>query len=195
MSLVKYKLEILKETDIIGLKMAIVPTFPFEIKTQNGINRYWFSWNELQQQVNFLNNIFKFTRINAVQTKYDEYLKQTAKFDSNALYKNIMANNLVINNKEAFGIEHQIVLRPNKYPYDFGTNQHYLLWIHPKCSDEFKEKIFTKDGLNEIIDDLLLQHSDSLNHLQRKERLLFRNAPANKSVLAIEHFHIIFKME
>lgn len=195
MSLIKYKLEILKETDIIELKMAIVPTFPFEIKTQTGINRYWFSWNELQQQINFLNNIFKFTRINTIQTKYDEYLKQNATFDNNALYENIMASNLVIDNKEAFGIEDQIVLRPNKYPYDFGANKHYLLWIHPNCSDEIKEKIFTKDGLNDTIDDLLLQHDENLEHLQRKERLLFRNAPANKSVLAIEHFHIIFKME
>ena len=140
MCLIKYKLEILKETDIIGLKMAIVPTFPFEIKRQNGIDRCWFSWNDLQQQVNFLNNIFKFTRINAVQEKYDEYLKQTTSLDNNALYENIMANNVVINNKDAFGIENQFVLRPNKFPYDFGENQHYLLWIHPNCSDENQRK-------------------------------------------------------
>ena len=34
MSFIKYKLEILKEKDVIGLKMAIVPTFPFQIKTK-----------------------------------------------------------------------------------------------------------------------------------------------------------------
>lgn len=195
MSRIKYKLEILKEKDIIGLKMAIVPTFPFKLKKNDTETIHWLSWNDLQQQMNFLNNIFGFTRTIPIQEKYDEYLKSTVDLDSNALHKNIMAKNLTINNKSSFGIEEQFVFRKNNYPYDFGKNKHYLLWIHPKCSDDIKEKIFTQNGLNDIIDDLLLKHDALLNHLQRKERLFFRNAPINKSVLSIEHFHVLFKME
>lgn len=193
MSLVKYKLEILKENQ--RVTMAIVPTFPFKLKKNGTETLFWLSWNELQQQINFLDNIFGFTRTIPTQQKYDAYLKQTANLNSDALYENIMANNLVINNKDAFGIQDQFVFRPNKYPYDFGKNEHYLLWIHPKCIKETKEKIFTQNGLNDIIDDLLLQHDNLLNHLQRKERLLFRNTSINKSVLLVEHFHVIFKME
>lgn len=193
MSRIKYKLKLLKEKHTIGLKMAIVVTFPFQ-KNENA-TLYWLSWNELQQQTNFLENILGFTRTIPTQQKYDKYLKKNAEIDSNALHKNIMTTKLVINNKTSFGIEEQFVFRINNYPYDFAKNEHYLLWIHPKCSHEIKEKIFTKDGLNNIIDDLLLQHNDLLDHLQRKERLLFRNAPIKKSVLTIDHFHVIFKMD
>ena len=195
MSFIKYKLEILKEKDVIGLKMAIVPTFPFQIKTTTTATHGWLSWSELQHSINFLENIYGFTRTVPIQKKYDEYLQTTTDFDSNALYESIMTNNLVINNKESFGLENQFVFRPNQFPYDFGKNEHYLVWIHPNCSSQLKEKIFTKNGLNDIIDDLILLHNDSLNHLERKERLLFRNASINKSVLSIEHFHVIFKME
>lgn len=174
--------------------MIIVSKIPFKLK--NGTETLqWLSWNELQEQINFLNNVFGFTRIIQIQEKYDKYLKTTANLESNVLHKKIMEKNLKINNKSSFGIEEQFVFRKNNYPYDFGKNEHYLLWIHPKCSNEIKEKIFTQHGINDIIDDLLLKYDAFLDHLQRKERLLFRNAPINKSVLSIEHFHVIFKME
>ena len=192
MSYYMYELNTLIEKHI--FTMSVTPTYPF-IYSDNGENKEGrLTWTELQRMVIFDNNLLNFTRTEACQKKYDKYLSDTCHFDEEMLKQKIMKN-LVIDNKRSFGIKNKFVFRENNYPYNFGNNKHYLLWVHPDCEKDIKDRLTKKTFLNEVIDDILLTYHNQLNELQRKERLLFRNAMVNKSVPSIEHFHVIFKME
>ena len=153
-----------------------------------------FDWNREKAQINFLQNTKVFGRTYQVQQKYDKYLANQSSIkptDSDqAIKERILNTELPINGQGVYGIENQITLRKNNFPYNFGDNQHYLLWIHPNCSSALKSKIFTPDGINKVIDKLLI---DAPEELRNTDRIIFRNAPENKSVLLVEHFHIVFK--
>jgi hypothetical protein len=155
-----------------------------------------FDWKKEKSEINFLQNRHFFGRTELVQRKYDIYLaKQKRNATNNSdlyLKERILNTELPINSDEVFGIENQITLRKNTFPYNFGNNQHYLLWIHPDCSNILKSKIFTLDGINRVIDNILDKAPDELRN---SDRIIFRNATENKSVLLVEHFHVVFKAE
>ena len=155
-----------------------------------------FDWNKEKREINFLQNKKVFGRTDLVQEKYDQYLRNQTNLNPKnsdvAIKDRILNTELPINEDGVFGIENQVTLRKNNFPYDFGDNHHYVLWIHPNCSSTLKSKIFTPEGINRVIDRIL---ADAPDELRNTDRIIFRNAPENKSVLLIEHFHVIFKKQ
>jgi len=177
-------------------KLLVISLGTFQTNNTRTPGQMSFDWNKEKAEINFLQNRKFFGRKEAVQRKYDHYLANLAKKSTNNsdldLKERILNTELPINSKEVFGIENQITLRKNNFPYNYGDNKHYLLWIHPNCPSSIKSKIFTLDGINQIIDGLLV---DAPDELRNSDRIIFRNAPENKSVLLVEHFHIVFKAE
>ena len=147
-----------------------------------------FNWNEEKNSIDFLNNTKKFERTRATQSKYDEFLSDYT--DHKEIYQNIIEKKLPINSEMVYGIPGKVTLRKNCFPYDFGGHYHYILWLNPKCTDAIKNQLFTISGMNNIIDKLLENAPDNL---RTADRIVFRNAIQNKSVLLVEHFHIVFK--
>ena len=193
MSRIKYKLESLKESN--GQTMTLVPTYPYKYRKNAELCEGTMSWNEITETIIFSDNVLLFTRTKSCQQKYNTYLEKTIGLSESALLENIIKNNLCVDNKNSFGIENKFVYRKNAYPYDFGKNQHYLLWIHPSCEKQLIIKLLNKDNLSTLIDSLITCNKLHLGHLHERPRIMFRNAPVNKSVKAVEHFHVIFKME
>lgn len=154
-----------------------------------------FNWNKEKREINFLQNTKVFGRTDSIQQKYDRYLANQTSAGSTssdqAIKERILNTELPIRGEGVYGIENQVTLRKNNFPYNFGDNQHYLLWIHPNCSSALKAKIFTPEGINQVIDQLLI---NAPYELRNTDRIIFRNAPENKSVLLVEHFHVIFKV-
>jgi len=154
-----------------------------------------FDWKKEKSEINFLQNRHFFGRTELVQRKYDRYLAKHASKITNSdmsIKDRVINTELPINSTGVYGIENQLTLRKNTFPYNFGNNKHYLLWIHPDCSTSLKSKIFTLDGINRVIDGILDEAPDELRN---SDRIIFRNAAENKSVLLVEHFHVVFKAE
>ena len=169
--------------------------YPFTILVDGVTKSGSLSWKDLQEQTDFRDNIFHFTRTAECQGQYDSYLKETADLGAAALHNRIVKTNLDIDNSESFGESGIYTFRKNTFPYDFGKNAHFLLWIHPDCHEKTKKQFFDKEYINETVTSLIVRHRSALGNLYGKERLIFRNASINKSVRSIEHFHVIFKFE
>jgi hypothetical protein len=144
-------------------------------------------WEELKKSVDFLENNLKFQRKPKIQEKYDLFM-QDMKDNSIDMTHHILKNEMLIDNLNSVGVDNKFILRRNKYPYDFGTHKHFVLWIHPNCDTSLKSKIFKKEGCERIIKDLTSKYPDIIND----QFIIFRNASKNKSVETIEHFHVVF---
>ena len=193
MSRIKYKLELLKDSN--GITMTLVPKYPYKYRKESQLYEGSMSWKEISERIIFSDNVLLFTRTEMCQKKYDSYLEKTIGMSEKALFENIIKDNLYVDNENSFGIENKFVFRKNAYPYDFGENEHYLLWIHPNCEKKFVSSLMNKNNLDNVIDSLITCNKLHLSHLHEQPRIMFRNAPINKSVKMVEHFHIIFKME
>jgi hypothetical protein len=145
------------------------------------------SWDEIKRTINFLDNMYKFERKKAVQLKYNRVLQNI----NTSVYQHIIDTELHIDNINSFGKQNKYTLVKNRYPYNFGTNLHYVLWIHPNCDKSTKSKIFNKDYIDLLLHELL-ENTDLLGN---KDYIVFRNAHINQSINMIDHFHIIFKCE
>mgnify|MGYP001428048014 CR=1 FL=1 len=174
------------------LNVITVDVLPrFTVSYFDGSKRHSckMSWDDLENTIDFLDNMLKFERTPLIQSKYDNFLCQlkSSKID---VADHILKNEIVIDNINSIGIEGKYVLSKNRYPYDFGDHHHYLLWIHPDCDNDTKLNIFDKSKCHKIIFDLVHNYS-SISTINKKF-MIFRNNPKNKSVQAIEHFHVIF---
>lgn len=150
-----------------------------------------FNWEKTARDIDFLNNNTVFGRIPSIQSNYDTFL-ETQDGSDEKIYQRIVDTELPITGPAVFGIEGQITLRKNNFPYNFGGNRHYLLWIHPGCSIALKNQIFTKKGINDVLDKLL---ANGPENIKNADRIIFRNSIQNKSVLLVEHFHIVFRQD
>ena len=150
-----------------------------------------FNWETTAGDIDFLNNNTVFGRTRNIQSKYDKFL-ETQDGSNEKIYERIVDTELPITGPTVFGIEGQITLRKNNFPYNFGGNLHYLLWIHPGCSRALQTQIFTKKGINDVLDKLLANGPDNI---KKADRIVFRDSLQNKSVLLVEHFHIVFRQD
>lgn len=169
----------------------------FTIKVSNGISDTFrkVSWNSLLNSIDYLNNTIKFSRKEQIQEKYDRYMSK-AKKEEISLFDRMMNTEIIIDGVNSFGIENEFVFRKNRFPYDFGTHEHWVLWLHPNCSEKTKMMIFDQDesaSLIEYIVRIFLDRELIYDEENNKPFIMFRNAPVNKSIPCIEHFHIILK--
>jgi hypothetical protein len=172
-----------------SLKVNMSPRF--SVSYFDGTKRHQckMAWNDLENAVDFLDNKLKFERTSAIQKRYDTFLEYLNKSSINVA-EHIIKCELPIDGINSVGIENKITLSKNRYPYDFGDHSHYLLWIHPDCDQKTKTNIFEKSSCHKIIFDLV--HTNKSIENLNKKFIIFRNNPTNKSVQAIEHFHVIF---
>ena len=143
-------------------------------------------WSDLDKAVDFLDNKLKFERKVEVQSRYDIFLDKMKK-EGKSVYNHIINNEMKINLVDSFGEPNEYTICRNKFPYDFGTHQHYLLWVHPNCNQKTREIIFDKDKCYDFVKNV----SSKNKNLLGDRFIIFRNAPINKSVQTIEHFHVI----
>ena len=146
------------------------------------------SWNELETQINFLENVLKFERSAIVQSDYDIFLEKMKKSGC-SIFSHILENEMKIDNVNSIGVQGKYTLTKNRYPYDFCNHKHFVLWIHPDCDKEFQSTIFSKDKCYEFIKKLSIENEELFGEPERF--IIFRNAPINKSVHTIEHFHVL----
>lgn len=167
----KYKIEMLyKRFSVLAFSLPVMTT-----------------WNELKKTINFTDNTINFGRTPLVQAKYDAFLEKM-KREEIEVKDHILENEMRINGTSQFGRETQFTLTKNKFPYSFGGHEHWVFWIHPDCPSDVKSKCFTKRGLRSTICELIRENNLPLSD----DMILFRNCLANKSVPAIEHFHVFF---
>ena len=143
-------------------------------------------WEDLDKAVDFLDNKLKFERKEHVQSRYDTFLEKM-KNEGRSIYDHIIDNEMKINSVDSFGESKQYTVCRNKFPYDFGNHRHFLLWIHPDCNQKTREVIFDKDKCYEFVKQVSAKNKNVLG----SRFIIFRNAPINKSVQTIEHFHVI----
>ena len=143
-------------------------------------------WEDLERAVDFSDNKLKFERKLDVQTRYDTFLGKM-KSEGKSIYNHIIENEMKINSIDSFGEPKQYTVCRNKFPYDFGNHRHFLLWIHPECNEKTREIIFNKEKCYEFVKNVSATNNNELG----SSFIIFRNAPINKSVQTIEHFHII----
>ena len=143
-------------------------------------------WSDLSKAVDFLDNKLKFERKNSVQITYDKFLEKM-KREGKSIYNHIIDNEMKINSIDSFGEVDKYTICRNKFPYDFGSHKHFLLWVHPECDEETREIIFNKTKCHEFV----RQISEKNKNILGERFIIFRNAPINKSVQTIEHFHVI----
>lgn len=143
-------------------------------------------WSDLERAVDFLDNKLKFERKVEVQTKYDAFLSKM-KSEEKSIYNHIIDNEMKINSKDSFGVANEYTICRNKFPYDFGNHQHFLLWVHPDCNPKTRETIFDKEKCYHFVKNISAKNNSVLG----SRFIIFRNAPINKSVQTIEHFHVI----
>lgn len=149
------------------------------------------SWTQLNAQTDFLNNQAKFSRRDDIDSNYKVFLDGKSKLD---IYNHIIHYELKVDNISSFGIPGKYTLRKNSYPYNFGSHLHYVFWINPLAGESTKACVFDKYKLNLLIDRLLSNsNTEYSRELEGRDRVIFRNAPQNKSVSTIEHFHVIFR--
>lgn len=160
----------------------------FKVSFFDGIKRMscQMRWTDLEKVVDFLNNKLKFERKEDVQSRYDIFLEKM-KSEGKSIYNHIIDNEMKINSLDSFGVINEYTICQNKYPYDFGIHQHFLLWIHPKCGKKTRETIFNKEKCYEFVKQISVTNKNVLGN----RFIIFRNAPINKSVHTIEHFHVI----
>ena len=143
-------------------------------------------WSDLDKAVDFLDNKLKFERKEEVQSRYDTFLGKM-KSESKSIYNHIIDNEMKINTVDSFGEAKQFTICRNKFPYDFGSHQHFLLWVHPECNQKTREIIFDKETCYEFVKQVSAKNKNLLGN----RFIIFRNASINKSVQTIEHFHVI----
>ena len=143
-------------------------------------------WEDLDKAVDFLDNKLKFERKVEVQTRYDSFLAKM-KSEGKSIYNHIIDNEMKINSVDSFGVANEYTICRNKFPYDFGNHQHFLLWVHPECNKKTRETIFDKEKCYHFVKEISLKNKSVLG----SSFIIFRNAPINKSVQTIEHFHVI----
>ena len=143
-------------------------------------------WSDLDKAVDFLDNKLKFERKEEVQSRYDIFLGKM-KSEGKSIYNHIIDNEMKINSVDSFGVENEYTICRNKYPYDFGSHQHFLLWVHPECNQKTREIVFDKEKCYEFVKQVSAKNKQVLG----SRFIIFRNAPINKSVQTIEHFHVI----
>lgn len=170
-----------------------VPKMPhqFNIAFFDGSERKTMtvSWNELRDSVDFLENQLKFERKEHIQNKYDNFM-ETFKKEGRDMFDHILnyEMSLDIPGRFAIGKAKKFILSKNRFPYDFGSHKHYVLWIHPDCDNKLKTKFFTKKGCEDEINKMVTLYPEILSD----KFIVFRNAAKNKSVATIEHFHVVF---
>ena len=157
----------------------------FNISFFDGIRKKTLNvgWDELKGSVDFMENKLKFDRKLHIQKKYDTFMRERTDMS-----EHILKCEMAIDNTHSVGVSGKFVLSKNRFPYDFGTHRHYVLWIHPECDPSIKSRFFTKHGCESEILKLSRKYSDILGD----RFIVFRNAAINKSIKNIEHFHVIF---
>ena len=162
----------------------------FKVSFFDGSNRIscQMTWDDLAQAVDFKENKLKFERKPIIQKRYDKFLKTMAD-EGKSIYNHILLNEMKIDETKSVGRPGEFTICQNKYPYDFGTHRHFLLWIHPDCVESQRRKLFNETECNKIISDISKEYPKLLG----EKFIIFRNATANKSVLTIEHFHLVFE--
>ena len=143
-------------------------------------------WEDLAKAVNFKENKLKFERKPEVQLKYDTFLEKMRR-ENKSIYQHVLKNEMKIDSAMSIGEENKFTICQNKYPYDFGTHRHFLLWIHPDCDEVTNGEIFDEKRCYKKIALLAKTHRDILGD----KFIIFRNATINKSVHTIEHFHVV----
>lgn len=169
----------------------------FTIKVSNDTNDtiHNVSWTSILNSIDYLNNTFKFTRTIHVQEKYDIYLSTVNKEES-SIFDRMMNTEIIIDGINSFGIYNEFVFRKNRFPYDFGKHEHWVLWLHPCCSEKTKSIIFDQKKSATLIKEIVksfLNREMIFDRENDKPFIMFRNAPFNKSIPCIEHFHVILK--
>lgn len=161
----------------------------FNVSFFDGVKRIScrMSWRDLSNAVEFYDNKLKFERKPFVQQQYDAFLKQLK--DKNlSIYDHILKNEIKFDGVTSVGVKGQFTICRNKYPYDFGNHSHFLLWIHPECDESIRDELFNENKCKKKIGEIAKEYPSILGD----KFIIFRNAKANKSVLTIEHFHIVF---
>ena len=161
---------------------------PFTVSFFDGTKRVscQMLWSDLSKAVDFYDNKLKFERKDEVQTRYDTFLARM-KSDGKSIYNHIIDNEMRINLVDSFGEINQYTICRNKFPYDFGSHKHFLLWVHPECDEKTRKIIFDKEKCYEFVSQISAKNKSVLG----ERFIIFRNAPVNKSVQTIEHFHVI----
>mgnify|MGYP001270520011 CR=1 FL=1 len=169
-------------------KMSVTDDSKFNVSFFDGLSRKTmiFEWNDLKNSVDFLENQLKFERKSNIQKKYDSFIRKI-KESGNSIYEHILTNEMNLDNDQSIGEMNKFVLTKNKFPYDFGNHQHYVLWIHPNCDNQTKTRLFDREKCEKEISKIIKLKPDLSDQF-----IIFRNAPKNKSIATIEHFHVIF---
>ena len=170
----------------------------FTIKVSNGTNDTFrkVSWNNLLKSIDYLNNTIKFSRTAKIQEKYDRYLSEVKK-EEMSIFDRMMNTEIIIDGVNSFGVDNEFVFRKNRFPYNFGTHEHWVLWLHPNCSEKTKSIIFDQGKSATLITDIVISflgREEIFDKENKKPFIMFRNAPFNKSIPCIEHFHVILKL-
>ena len=156
-----------------------------------------YTWRDLQQ-LDFIGNKVKFERDPQVQESYDQFLKQRKNTTTNRLTPTELYNTFRCELPDSSQISNtdKYCFCRNTYPYNFESGiLHYLLWINPKYYNNntsrnvaFKQKMNNRSYVQDIVVSFL-----NKNFLDR-EYVIFQNAIENKSIPAIEHFHILIRV-
>ena len=168
--------------------VPLIDDAKFNVSFFDGISRKTMKcdWNDLKNCVDFLENQLKFERKPHIQKKYDSFISKMKESGKN-ICDHILTNEMSLDDDQNIGEENKYVLSKNKFPYDFGNHNHYVLWIHPNCDNQMKVKLFDKEKCEKEIFKMIELKPDLSDRF-----IIFRNAVKNKSIATIEHFHVIF---
>ena len=172
------------------IKIKEVTNQLFTVSFFDGIGRISckMCWYDLSNAIDFLDNKLKFERTPEIQEKYDSFLANMME-EGKSIYDHILKNEMSLDTPESVGEKGKFTICRNKFPYDFGNHQHFLLWIHPDCDSDTRYTIFNKKSCYMLVKCFAKTYKSFLEI--EDKFIIFRNAPINKSVNTIEHFHLI----